>query len=338
MLRVCVCALLLGACAAPSSSKKSDGVEGVPTDSYATPLQGIDSNSSRAILPLPHTVELDPNKVALGRRLYFDQRLSGDHTVACADCHSLEKGGADGKAKTKLPGRGFTAVNVPTTFNVAFDFRFAWSGKWLDVAQQIDAAIASPDAMQGSWTQAVETLRNEESYEKQFSSIYQEGMTEQSMRDALATYTLALITPGSAFDLFLEGTGTLSDDAQRGYAMFRDFGCISCHQGINIGGNMFQRFGVMRDYFADRGDIQDADLGLYNTTKDPRDKHVFRVPSLRNVALTAPYFHDGSTANLVEAVQTMARYQLGRTLTDAQSADLVAFLDSLSGQLPEHVR
>jgi cytochrome c peroxidase len=141
-----------------------------------------------------------------------------------------------------------------------------------------------------------------------------------------------LITPNAPFDRFLRGQGQLSAQQHRGYETFRDYGCISCHQGKNVGGNMYQRFGIMRDYFADRGEVVAVDFGRYSQTQLEDDRFVFRVPSLRNVALTAPYFHDGSADTLEEAVTTMARYQLGRALAAEQADDIAAFLGTLTGE------
>ena len=170
-------------------------------------------------------------------------------------------------------------------------------------------------------------------YRSSFVALFSDGVTEANIRTAIVAYETALVTPNGVFDKWLKGEGELPEDAKRGYAAFRSMGCVACHQGVNVGGNMFQRFGVLGDYFKDRGDLTDADYGRFNVTKDERDKFVFRVPSLRNVAETAPYFHDGSAKNLKEAIRVMARYQLGRPIEDSQVEDLEAFLKSLSGSV-----
>lgn len=274
-------------------------------------------------------------RVSLGARLFQDVRLSEDEKVACATCHVLALGGANAQARTDLPGRAPVPVNVPTVFNLVYDFRYAWSGKFVDVGAQIDTALGLKNAMATDWDSALARVGRDSTYQADFRRAYPEGLTPRTLRDALIRYNMSLVTPGARFDQFLRGQLSLSEQEKRGYDMFREYGCVSCHQGVSLGGNMFQRFGVMRDYFSERGHVEKADLGLYNTTQREEDRHVFRVPSLRNVALTAPYFHDGSAPTLVEAVQTMARYQLGRELTHLQAADIVAFLVTLTGRTPE---
>jgi cytochrome c peroxidase len=164
-----------------------------------------------------------------------------------------------------------------------------------------------------------------------FTSAYPSGLSAANVRDAIATYERSLITPGSPVDRFLCGDdGALEPAARRGYDLFLGYGCVSCHQGRNAGGNMFQRFGILGDYFADRGGITRADLGRFNQTGHDADRYVFKVPSLRNVEHTAPYFHDGSTQTLEDAIDVMGRYQLGRELARQEIADLAAFLRALS--------
>jgi cytochrome c peroxidase len=161
------------------------------------------------------------------------------------------------------------------------------------------------------------------------------GITERNVRTSIATFERTLLTPGARFDRWLQGDkGALSEEEAAGYALFKSVGCIACHQGQNVGGNMFQKFGVLGDYFEDRGHVTRDDYGRFNVTGLESDRFVFRVPSLRNVELTAPYFHDGSATTLEQAVRTMARYQLGRPLADGDVQRLVAFLKTLTAPLP----
>jgi cytochrome c peroxidase len=179
-------------------------------------------------------------------------------------------------------------------------------------------------------------LRADESYSRAFAGLFADGVTEANVRTAIAAFERTLTTPGSRFDRWLAGERSLLTEAEAsGYERFKTAGCIACHQGRNVGGNMFQRFGVMGDYFADRGNVTKADYGRYNVTKQEQDRHVFRVPSLRNVELTAPYFHDGSAETLEQAVRVMAKYQLGRVLPEQDLASIVLFLKTLTGQKPE---
>jgi cytochrome c peroxidase len=304
-------------------------------DTFATPLstEEAPATGDRALAPLPLRLTLDARKVALGKRLFGDMRLSGDGKVACSHCHSLERGGANGQARSQLPARSPVAVNVPSVFNGAFNFRFGWGGGYEDIGEQLDFAMAAAPVMNSSWAQAASVLARAGAERAAFSALYAGGLTAANLREVLAIYSLSLITPNARFDRFLRGELMLHEQEREGYALFREYGCVSCHQGINIGGNMLQRFGVVRDYFADRGDVRPVDLGLFNFTSRPEDRHVFRVPSLRNVALTAPYFHDASAETLEAAVAVMARYQLGRDLTTLQVGQLVAFLQALTGEL-----
>jgi cytochrome c peroxidase len=307
-----------------------------PLRVFATPFSTEEASPTATdspFAPLPLALDLDPRKVALGARLYIDRRLSGDGLVACVDCHALDRGGANAEARSTLPGRKPVPVNVPSIFNAAFYFRFGWSGRFEDIGQQLDFAMQSPAAMAGTWGRAVAASADDPAYAREFAALYPEGMSPESVREVLALYSLSLLTPNSRFDRFLRGERTLSADEQRGYDLFREYGCASCHQGIDVGGNMYQHFGVMEDYFANRGQLTEADYGLFNATKREEDKFVFRVPSLRNVALTAPYFHDASAATLEGAVTTMARFQLGRRLGDAERGQIVAFLGTLTGEL-----
>jgi len=286
------------------------------------------------LAPIPTRPPPPDPRVRLGARLFQDPRLSKDDRVSCATCHNLALGGSNAEQRSTLPGRKPVPVNVPTVFNLAYDFRYSWSGKFVDLGDQIDTAMKLTEAMDGNWEQTAIKLLKDAAYVRDFDATYADGLTAVNVRDAVIRYNMSLSTPGARFDRYLRGEVSLAAEELRGYRMFREYGCVSCHQGVNVGGNMFQRFGVMRDYFAERGQLTKADLGLYNATGREEDRHVFRVPSLRNVSLTAPYFHDGSAGTLLDAVQTMARYQLGRELTSVQAADIVAFLATLTGQIP----
>ncbi len=188
--------------------------------------------------------------------------------------------------------------------------------------------------MEGStWKEVVNKLQQSTEYVQTFARIYLDGLNSTNIKDAIATYEQSLYTPNSRFDQFLRGNKqALTAAEQEGYRIFKTYGCVSCHQGVNVGGNMFQRFGVIGDYFADRGNITRADLGRFNITKDQADRYVFRVPSLRNVALTPPYFHDGSTKTLEEAISIMVKYQLGRPLSTEQINLIAQFLRTLTGE------
>ncbi len=285
--------------------------------------------------PLPVPAPIEPGLTLLGRRLFEDKRLSSDGTIACASCHDLESGGDDGLPRSLGVGRHAGAVNAPTVLNAALNFVLFWDGRAKTLEEQIDGPIANPLEMSTTWPDIVSKLGRDAGYVSAFRRAFADGITADNVRAAIAGFERTLLTRGSPFDRWLEGdAGALSAPQRAGYELFKTVGCIACHQGRNVGGNMFQRFGVMGDYFADRGSITQADYGRFNVTGNESDRFVFRVPSLRNVERTAPYFHDGSAPTLARAVQVMARYQLGRQLTDEQVSTLVAFLGSLTGPLP----
>ncbi|MDE0456534.1 MAG: cytochrome-c peroxidase [Chromatiales bacterium] len=285
------------------------------------------------IRPIPDVPDADPEKVALGRALFHDPRLSRDNTTACASCHDLGNGGDDGRAVSiGVDGRS-GPINAPTVFNAGLNFRQFWDGRAKTLVQQIDGPVQSPVELGSLWPDVIVKLYEHESYPARFQALYPEGITRANVKDALAEFMRTLTTPDSRFDRWLEGDAdALEPHERRGYALFKHYGCISCHQGANVGGNMFQVFGVLNEYFKRRGNITDADLGRFNITGNPADRHAFKVPSLRMAALTAPYLHDGSAATLRDAVDAMFEFQIGREAPDADKDDIVAFIETLVGE------
>ncbi|MCU0118652.1 c-type cytochrome [Pseudomonas sp. B2M1-30] len=282
--------------------------------------------------PLPDVPKEDPARVKLGRQLFNDPRLSTNNTLSCASCHQLDKGGAD----TRAFSQGFDGqplpVNTPSVFNARLNFRQFWDGRVETLEEQSDKVITSPHEMGSSWDTVVQRLSDDPGYRQGFGAAYPDAVTKANIQNALASYERTLATPDSRFDQYLKGnTEILTLDEKYGYQRFKDYGCIACHQGVNIGGNMFQKFGVFGDYIADRGNPTEADQGRFNVTGDEADRAVFKVPSLRNVALTAPYFHDGSAPTLERAVDVMFKYQLGRMPSDEDKALIIQFLKTLSG-------
>ena len=288
----------------------------------------------RSITPLqPPTIESQA-KVELGKALFNDSRLSGDGRINCSSCHDLRAGGDDGRPFSVGMADQITAVNAPTVLNSGLNFAQFWDGRVRTLEEQIRATVASPVEMGGDWHAIERTLRADLALEQRFDALYEDGVTAANVIDALAAYVRALVTWDSPFDRYLRGDAqAIGDDAKAGLELFTRFGCVSCHQGRNIGGNLFQHFGVMGDYFATHGTVSPADYGRYNVTGREEDRYKFKVPSLRNVAGTAPYFHDGSAATLDEAVRVMVEYQLGRLVTPEQITQLVAFLETLSGEV-----
>jgi cytochrome c peroxidase len=297
------------------------------------PMPASAAPPNEPIEPLPLALKTDPARAEIGRQLFQDVRLSANGKVSCATCHDATKGRADARARS-IGFRGeATGVNAPTVFNAAFNFVQFWNGRAASLEAQIDGVVQNPVEMGSKWEDVVAWIKRDPAYKKAFTAAYKDGVTKANIQNAIASFERTLITPTSRFDRYLRGEASaISAFEKTGYAKFKQYGCIACHQGVNVGGNMFQKFGVMGDYFAQRGNPTEADLGRFLVTGDEADRHVFKVPSLRNVALTAPYFHDGSVQTLEGAVDVMFRYQLGRTASSGDKAAIVAFLKTLSGE------
>lgn len=287
------------------------------------------------LAPMPDVPLEDARVVALGAKLFHDPLLSPDRTMACASCHLIPEGGDDNR-RTAVGIRGQTGViNTPTVLNSGLNFVQFWDGRAATLEDQVSGPIENPIELGSSMPKVLASLRDDPSYPHEFSVAFSDGITERNLRVALATFERTLLTRNSRFDRWLRGDkSALASNEVAGYELFKSVGCIACHQGANVGGNMFERLGVMGEYFKDRGNVTTADYGRFNVTHLERDRFAFRVPSLRAVSLTAPYFHDGTAPTLDQAVRTMARYQLGRALSDGDVALLVAFLESLAGDLP----
>lgn len=284
------------------------------------------------IAPIPIAEPLDQAKIALGEKLFHDVRLSHGNAVACASCHRLDRGGDDDQARSAAADGGRLDFNTPTIFNIALNFRLNWRGNFRLLEEQNEAALLDDELMNTSWAELLAKLRSDPDYAERFAKIYRAAPERADVLDALATYQRSLTTPGSRFDSYLRGDrNAITADEEHGYRLFNDYGCIACHQGVNIGGNLFQKFGIFSDPFAGQKTLTEADLGRFGITGIESDRHVFRVPSLRNVAVTAPYFHDGRTASLAEAIMIMARNQLGRELGERDISLIIRFLGTLTG-------
>jgi len=287
---------------------------------------------SEPIKPIPNEVKVDAKKVQLGKKLFFDPILSKDGTISCATCHDLQNGGDDGlKFSFGIKGQEGN-INSPTVYNAVFNFRQFWDGRAKDLKEQVIEPIENPVEMGHSMTAVVEILKKNKTYLRDFKNIYSDGLTNDNVADAIAEFEKALITPDSPFDRYLKGDAdAISAKAKEGYRLFESKGCILCHHGVNVGGNFYNKFGIYED-------VNSTNLGRYNITKREEDKYVFKVPSLRNIALTAPYMHDGRMSVLKDAVEFMTEHQLGRHMEPGETDAIVAFLKSLTGEIPEIVR
>jgi cytochrome c peroxidase len=264
------------------------------------------------ITPIPPPPEADPQKLTLGERLFGDHRLSADGKLACSSCHDLRTNGAGGGHTVAHDGSK-PAFDTLTVFNAALSFRLNWEGNYPDLGAHTESSLENPVNMRTSVDEVLRKLNADPQMVQQFRAAYGRAPDRTSFLNALATFERSLLTPGSRFDRWLGGDASaLSPQELGGYQLFKSLGCSSCHQGVNLGGNLFERQGVFRPLV-------------------PGKPEIVRVPSLRNVATTPPYFHDGSAPTLEEAVRKMAAAQLDRTLTDQQVDSLVAFLKTLTG-------
>jgi cytochrome c peroxidase len=303
------------------------------TEGAASPrMESVDSNEP--IQPIEAPTGLDPGKIHLGRLLFHDPRLSHHNQVSCAYCHNLKTGGTDRKTRSIGINGAVGVINAPTVFNSGFNFSQFWDGRAATLEEQIDEPVHSKREMGSTWAEVIEKLKASPEYVRAFRQVYGDEIRSDHIKDSIAEFERSLATPNSRFDRYLRrDTGALTSREQQGYLLFKSFGCASCHQGVNVGGNMYQKLGVMAPYFTDRGHITKVDRGRFNVTGDPKDTYMFKVPSLRNVELTSPYFHDGSAPTLEDAVGMMAKYQLGRRLSEQEVELIVEFLRTLTGEL-----
>ncbi|MCX4029530.1 cytochrome-c peroxidase [Endozoicomonas sp. SM1973] len=284
------------------------------------------------IKPIPADMKYDKQKVELGKKLFFDPRLSKSGWLSCNSCHNLAMGGDDNLPSSIGHQWQLGPINSPTVLNAKFNLAQFWDGRAKDLQEQAAGPIANPGEMASSHQLAVATLQSIPSYQSLFEQVYGvKKITINEVTDAIATFEETLVTPNSRFDQWLLGNEkAITQVEKEGYALFKVKGCVSCHNGVGVGGNTYQKFGLVKTYSKD-----EENLGRYNVTKQEADKYVFKVPLLRNIELTAPYFHDGSVWSLREAVNVMAEYQLGLKLSVPETEKIVAFLKTLTGKQPQ---
>src|SRR5512135_574124 len=279
---------------------------------------------------------ITPQTVALGRSLFFDPRISLDGTVSCARCHQPALYGSDGLATSVGVKDRANPRNAPTVLNAALQFVEHWRGDRTSVEDQASKALLGPPSFglpdNGTAVAKLAAL----GYRPMFAAAFpgdKNPLSTENWGKAIGAYERTLVTP-APFDAYLAGnSGALPPLARAGLRKFIDTGCSACHNGVGVGGGMYQKFGVTKDYWTAAGAKQ-IDKGRFDVTHNAADMYVFKVPSLRNVAMTPPYFHDGSVAALPAAVRVMAEVQLGKKLADEDVKEIVAFLDSLTGSLP----
>ncbi len=288
-------------------------------------------NQNQMITPIPDSIPYNKEKAILGKQLYMDTTLSADGKVSCNTCHDTKTFGVDNQVfSTGINGVMDTPFNSPTTFNAAFNFVQFWNGRAKDLADQARSPFTNPQEMGlNDEAEVIKIIEQNPDYKAKFNKIYGE-INMDNITDAIAEFEKTLITPNAPFDRYQKGDeNAISEAAKRGWNAFKTNGCVACHQGQNIGGTMYQKIGIFEPY------PNQENLGRYEITKVESDKMVFKVPSLRNVAKTAPYYHDGSIPTLDACVQFMAYYQLGKFLDQQTVEDIVAFLESLTGEYNE---
>jgi Cytochrome c peroxidase len=283
------------------------------------------------IQPIEPAKVTNAGMVELGKKLYFDPRLSKSGFISCNSCHNLSMGGTD-NLKTSI-GHNWQKgpINAPTVLNSSLNLAQFWDGRALTLQDQAGGPIANPGEMASTHTLALEVLQSIPAYVAEFKAVFgTETITVAEVTKAIATFEETLVTPDSRFDKWLKGDKkALTAEEQAGYELFTDSGCTACHNGSAVGGNTYQKMGLVEPYVS----TSPAE-GRVAVTKEEADRFFFKVPTLRNVELTYPYFHDGEAATLSQAVEVMGRIQLGRKFTDAENAKIVAFLKTLTGAQP----
>jgi cytochrome c peroxidase len=324
-------------CMAACSRKEAGTNHTSPSPVADATVSALTSLQKNFFAPLPNSMKkadeiLSPDKVALGRKLFHETKLSKAQDISCATCHSLDTFGADQQTTSTGHKGQKGGRNAPTVLNAAGHVAQFWDGRAADVEEQAKGPVLNPIEMAMPHAQAVEAvLKKDAAYPALFKAAFPQDaqpITFDNMAKAIAAFERTLVTP-SRWDAYLKGDNkALTAEEVAGAATFVDAGCTGCHMGPYVGGSMFQVLGLQKPW------PHQEDLGRYNITHQDSDKMVFKVPSLRNVEKTAPYFHDGKVASLEEAVQLMGRHQLGKELSPKEVQNIVAWLKTLTGTLP----
>lgn len=295
--------------------------------------------SAEPVMPIPDAIAYDAAKATLGEKMYNDTRISLNNTISCATCHVLKEGGADVNKRTSEGINGnHGGINAPTVYNAVINVQQFWNGRAADLKEQAAGPPVNPMEMgDQTWDDIVARLQQDKALVAEFEALYPgEGLTQSTVTGAIAEFEKTLLTPNSRFDLYLKGDkNAITAEELAGYELFKKNACVTCHTGVILGGKSFELNSIFGDYFADRTkDIEynADDEGLKGFTGMDADLHRFKVPTLRNIELTAPYFHDGQYQTVEEAVAAMAKYELGKELSKNDIQSLVAFMKTLTGQ------
>lgn len=298
---------------------------------FATGMPLAWAASNEPIQPITPPKQIDLGMVELGKKLYFDPRLSKSGFISCNSCHNLSMGGTD-NIKTSI-GHNWAEgpINAPTVLNSSLNVAQFWDGRAADLKAQAGGPIANPGEMAFTHTLAIDVLQSIPGYVREFKQVFGKDIISiDEVTAAIAEFEKTLVTPNSRFDQWLLGKqDALTTDEMAGYKLFKESGCVACHNGEAVGGNSFQKMGVVEPY-----KTSSSAEGRSAVTGQDADRFNFKVPTLRNVEMTYPYFHDGAANTLTEAVDTMGRVQLGKKFTKAENARIVAFLKTLTGDQP----
>jgi len=326
-------------CGCSQAPQKAVNKASANADKFA----GLFERAKSTFSPLPATADnpenpITPEKVALGKALYFDNRLSKEGNISCNSCHNLNTYGVDNKPTSPGDGGSFGDRNSPTVLNAAFHFAQFWDGRAVDVEEQAGGPILNPIEMSMPDQEfVIKRLGEIKGYKALFAAAYPnivEPINYKNIQKAIAVFERKLITP-ARFDEYLAGNeNALTDQEKEGLLTFMNTGCTACHSGAVMGGAMYQKFGLAGNYW-DFTKSKKIDNGRFLVTKNEADKYAFKVPSLRNVEKTHPFFHDGSISDLNDAVKIIAKLQLNKDLTDQEVQDIVAFLKTLTGKVPK---
>lgn len=284
-------------------------------------------------IPGPAARSADSDRFQLGSDLFHEGRLSSGSSVACVTCHAGALSGADRRPVSTGVGGARGTMNALSVFNAGFNFRQFWDGRAVTLEDQALEPIQDPAEMAHTLDAVLAMLRSDPGYVERFAEVYPDGVTIDNMVDALAHFQrVNFVRLDTPFQRFLNGEEeALDEQERRGMRRFEQLGCASCHNGINLGGNSYQKLGAAVPYYGDDREASSDDIGVTDRSERERDRHVFRVPGLHGVATTSPYFHDGSVGTLEEAIAEMAEHQLGRELDQQDAEDMEAFLRSLGG-------
>jgi len=295
-----------------------------------------ESFKHESIRPIQNVLSVNKKKVALGKKLFHDIRLSSDNTLSCASCHNPKTGGANNRQFAESVNKHMGNINTPTVFNAYFNALQSWNGEAISMEKFIEQHITNPTITgYSSITPIIRKLEENNDIKNSFGKLYDNGITKATIADAITEFVKTLHTPNCSFDRYLKGDAyAINKKEIFGYELFKSHKCATCHTGINLGGLTRERMGVHKDYFKDRGwELTEEDMGYFNHTADEYDRHRFKVSGLRNVAQTKPYFHDGSQQSLYDAVKIMGIYQAGRNINDEEIKAIVAFLETLTGEI-----